>query len=435
MTGENIGTSEGNIKTFVDLIEDEQHDESPATGPDEVHPDETNGQTVGSEDDPLTTSNPDGGNGPPVNTESGDDDRSRCPCYTDELARARNELDQEVFSKLNLTEVKCGHAIDYFRRFTGTSLTVKTARGYACNLRRYIEYLHDDTTGGGKTVCEAEFNDVEEFIESLVRLKRSEQTLKIYRTAITNLHKHISIRRDAEANVKWDVIREEINPGEYNVPERREREPLERHEVKKLYDAIDSRRDRLVVQMGVELGPRNREIRTLTTDDVDLEAKEVEFNNVKGGGSHTMPLSEPLTLLLRRWIEQERAAHPGSDGNDVLFPHREGGELDQTGLTLIVKKAAERAGVQEWEQSEAPLTEREKELLRTDKDYKEYAKVTPHTLRHTFCALLKDAGAPQKVRSQALNHNSTEVTEMFYEHDKGKYKEILNELFPDLTVG
>jgi integrase/recombinase XerD len=232
-----------------------------------------------------------------------------------------------------------------------------------------------------------------------------------------------------EPNVKWDHIREKIQSSNYNTPEAREREPLEKSEVKKLYDELDSFRDRLLVQVATELGPRNTDVRSIKISDVDFENKKIELSNTKAGGTYNAPLSDQLLLLLRRWIDQERLAHPQAETTDYLFPSKKGGMLGGGRFREIVKEAADRAGIQDTVQSEAPLSERQKEALGTDKDYIEYYKVTPHTLRHTFNHLLIDAGIPREARTKALDHNSMEVTKEFYDHEESDYGKLMRELF------
>jgi integrase/recombinase XerD len=136
---------------------------------------------------------------------------------------------------------------------------------------------------------------------------------------------------------------------------------------------------------------------------------------------------------LRRWITQERLSHPGAENNEYLFPSRLGGKLSSNGFTKLVKDAAEDAGIQETDQSKAPIHPRKKEMLGTDKDYLEYHKVVPHSLRHTFNHLLKEAGIPRDARSEALDHSSESVTKKFYDHNESNYEELIQGLFSNMN--
>lgn len=364
---------------------------------------------------------------PPDNNQSKQpsSDGPTCPYYAEGVSKCRDRLDESLIHKLNIEKVGCGHAADYISDEVGATLAESTAKGYSSYLRQYVEFLHENQT----TVVEAEFKHAKQYFKRLAKLNRSEGTIKGHRSAITNLYKHISIYTDAEAKINWGIIREEIKPGEYRTPEPRVREPLEKHEVKELYNELNSFRDRLMVQIATELGPRSIDVRSINVDDIDFENKEIELSNTKGGGTYSLPVSDQLLLLLRRWIDQERAAHPNAETTDYLFPSKQGGMIGRTGFCQIVKEAAERAGIQETEESEAPLSEREKAVLGTEKNYKEYYKVTPHTLRHTFNYLLQDAGIPREARSQALDHQSEEVTKDFYDHKESNYGELIRELF------
>lgn len=350
---------------------------------------------------------------------------SLCPCYAEGIGKCRNRLDESLIQKLNLEKIGCGHSADYISGEVGATLAESTATSYSSYLRQYVEFLHEDQT----TVVEADFKQVKQYFNRLAKRNRAESTIDGHRTAITNLYKHISIYTDAEADINWGIIREEIDPSSYRTPEPREREPLEKSEVKKLYEELDSFRNRLMVQVAVELGPRNIDIRSIKVGNVDFKKQEIELSNTKAGGTYTHPLSDQLHLLLRRWVDEERAAHAKAETTDYLFPSRQGGMLCPAWFCQIVKGAAERAGIQETVQSEAPLSEREKEVLRTDKDYIEYHKVTPHALRHTFNYLLQEAGIPRESRSKALDHNSEEVTKEFYDHKESNYDELIRELF------
>ncbi|WP_276299375.1 tyrosine-type recombinase/integrase [Halorussus lipolyticus] len=348
-----------------------------------------------------------------------------CPTYHEERI---DERWQHILDEHLNGEPKCGHAIDFLRRKTGTTLTSSTASAYCDPIRFYISFLHDR----GVNACEADLRDLREYFNQRVRANRSESTLEGDRTALANLYKHIELYRDIEPTLSRALILEEIDPSKYQTKERIEREPLTKELVIQLFDAMDRLMDRLIVQIGVELGPRNIDICKLETGDVDLDEKKITLSNTKAGGSYTLPISDGLALSLRRWIEVERPATGVAEDNPYLFPSREGGRYRSGSLRNIVRQAAERAGIQEVI-GEIPMTENQKEMLGTDKDVRNAYRVDVHTFRHTFNYLMDEADVPRDARSAALDHSSTEVTEEFYDHNESNYQELLERLFSGLS--
>ena len=358
-------------------------------------------------------------------SENQTDDETRCPYYTEGMRKCRNRLDEDEIESVRIDKIGCGHAANYLSDEYGATIKKGTVESYSSALRNYVEYLHENQT----IVIEAEFKQIDQYFKKIARRNVTESTIKGQRAAITQMYKHISMYSEAELNFNWVMVREKIKPHKYNTSQSRERIPLKKDEVKKLYNELNSFRDRLMVQVGVELGPRNTDIISIKMDDIDFDEQEIELSNTKTGGSYTVPVSNQLLLLLRRWVEQERAAHAKAQTTDYLFPSLKGGRIGTSTFRGIVVEAAERAGIQETEQSEAQMHERKKEMLGTDKNHVDYQKVTPHTLRHTFNHLLQEAGIPREFRSKALDHSSEEVTQEFYDHKESNYKELMRELF------
>lgn len=344
-----------------------------------------------------------------------------CPTYDEERSdpRWKRMLEESLPS-----EPVCGHAIDYLRTNTGTTIATGSAASYCSSLSIFIDFLHER----GVNVCEADIRDVREYFNMRVRQNRSENRLSGDRTAIANLYKHIELYREADTTLSHTLIREEIKPSAFRTKERFEREPLTKKEVKKLFDAVDKPRNRLIIQVAVELGPRNVDICKLKTSDVNLDEKKVTLTNTKAGGTYTLPISNGLSLLLRRWIEVERWAMGVVQDNPYLFPSHSGGSLSQSRVRCIVSQAAERAGIQEVV-GEIPITKNQKESMNIKQDVRKVYRVDVHTLRHTFNQLLIEAGVPRDARSAALDHSSTDVTKEFYDHQESNYQELLKQLF------
>ncbi|NHX37281.1 MULTISPECIES: tyrosine-type recombinase/integrase [Halolamina] len=357
-------------------------------------------------------------------TSTPESDFDTCPCWAEE-----NDKDwQDLMDEADLYDPGCGHAIDYLRDNTNAKFKESTAKTYSSRLRYFIEHLHEHET----LLQNATMKDVGRFMKKLARSGRSESTIEIYRTVITGVMKHIELYRHVEPEVRWEVVREEITPSSFQTPPEMEREPLDKEEAKRLFKELKTFRNRLLVQAGIELGPRSEDLRTIELDDIDIEGREIELKNTKSGGRYTLPLSEDLALRLRHWRSVERPSLPDAEDSKYLFPSEQGGALSGTQFNAIIKRAAERAGIQEVVGT-MPLTERQQEILGIGPE-KRFHRVTAHTLRHTFSNLLAEEGYELKDISLVLCHDSMETTQKYYFGNNSDIKEGMSSAFPSPDV-
>lgn len=367
--------------------------------------------------------------GPPSpNNSEGEEDSNPEPCPHYEIERESEDW-RSLKEEYSLVEPKCGHAISYLCDVTNSKIKPTTAKKYAIDLRFFINHLHEHNT----ILQNATIDDIDGYIKELARAGRSEGTLSGHRTSVINVCKHVALFRDCELDVRWDLIKEVIKPSEYQTTESLERTPLSREEASALFEELETFRDRLLVQAGIELGSRSSDLRTIELSDVDLADQRIELKNTKAGGRYTLPISEGLSLRLRHWINVERAALPHAEEDGYLFPSRQGGPLSGERLNAIIHNAAERAGIQEVIGT-IPITERQQELMNTEKNERNFYRVTAHTLRHTFSNLLEEAGFDLEDRSAALDHTSTEVTRESYSHKESEYKDQMPAIFGDLEL-
>lgn len=239
----------------------------------------------------------------------------------------------------------------------------------------------------------------------------------------------MEIHQDVEPEVSCLAIRERIDLKKFQTPSNIDRGPLEKWEVKELFKALDDTCNRLMALVAVECGPRAKAITVIKIDDVDFEEQKITLQDHKSDEEYEVPISDELSVRLRRWIEIHRPSIPTKEGNDYLFPNRlREGDIDSGYLSRKIKNAAEEAGIQE-ELGTVPISDKQKEIMNTDKDERIFYKVTLHALRHTFNKLLEESGVPRDARSDAMNHSSTEVTEEFYDEDEGNYTELIESLF------
>lgn len=294
-------------------------------------------------------------------------------------------------------------AQEYLSVNEGIKFKPSTVRTYDDHLTDYNRFLQNN----GLNVLSAEFTDVLEFIEECVRRKNRKSTISGKLTVVSELYCYIRLRTDASEELELDPLRfREIEIDDYNTPEEIEREALSRKEIRLLFDACNSYRNRLMTIVGVETGIRNSDIRNLRIEDIN--GNTLHIHDPKNSNPYNVPISEQLAFELDWWIRNHRKGFAASENSEYVFVSQQGEKLESNGsLNSIIKEAAERAGIQEVI-ARTPIRKEQKQDI--EKDYREWHRVTVHTLRHSCISLLEEAGVSLQYRQLVANHANPETT-------------------------
>jgi integrase/recombinase XerD len=162
-------------------------------------------------------------------------------------------------------------------------------------------------------------------------------------------------------------------------------------ETERLIDAATgstprSLRDRALVELLYGAGLRVSEAMGLEKGSVALEERVVRVLG-KGGKERLVPRGRPAAEAVRRYLALGR---PLLDRRyrPELFLNARGGALTRAGAFLILKKLAERAGL-------------------------EPGRVHPHLLRHSFATHLLEGGADLRSVQEMLGHADLGTTERY----------------------
>lgn len=306
------------------------------------------------------------------------------------------------------------YAQEYLRRSAGTKLAPRTVQTYDSQLTEYVTYLHDQEA----SVLSGEFADVIEFAEDCVHRGNRQSTIESKLSTVGELYRYIRLRTDAADELCLDPLRfRDIDVSQYNVPETIEREALSREEIRRLFDAFDSYRNRLLAVVGIETGLRNSDLRGLRIEDIEFEKLEIHVPEPKNSRPYDVPISEDIGFELDFWQRHHRGGYSSAAASPFVFPSRQGEKLKRNGsLNKIVREAAERAGIQDVI-GQSRVTPAQQKALGTKKEYREWHRVTPHTLRHSCITLLKDSGVELSYRQLIANHTKPETT-LGYTHGR-----------------
>jgi integrase/recombinase XerD len=145
-------------------------------------------------------------------------------------------------------------------------------------------------------------------------------------------------------------------------------------------------RDRAILETLYGAGLRVSELVGLDVDDADLEDGSVRVLG-KGSKEREVPLGRFALEALAAYLTRGRPALARARSRAALFLNQRGGRLTRQGVTLILSRAAARAGVGDG--------------------------VTPHVLRHSFATHLLEGGADVRIVQELLGHASPVTTQIY----------------------
>src|SRR5881394_2176861 len=162
-------------------------------------------------------------------------------------------------------------------------------------------------------------------------------------------------------------------------------------------------RDRALVELFYGAGLRVGEAVGLGKTDVDLEQRLVRATG-KGAKERIVPLGRPAADALRRYISRGRP-HLDRRHRPELFLNAQGGGLTRAGVFLVLRRLAEKAGL-------------------------EPGRVHPHLLRHSFATHLLEGGADLRAVQEMLGHADLATTELYTHVSDRRRRELYFQAHP-----
>jgi site-specific recombinase XerD len=188
-------------------------------------------------------------------------------------------------------------------------------------------------------------------------------------------------------------MRDENPAASLKLPRRGRNLPraLSPSETERLIDAANGTaprplRDRALVELLYGAGLRVSEAVGLDKAGVDLDARVVRVLG-KGGKERLVPLGRPAAEAVRRYLALGRP-HLDRRYRPELFLNARGGALTRAGAFLVLRRLADKAGL-------------------------EPGRVHPHLLRHSFATHLLEGGADLRSVQEMLGHADLGTTERY----------------------
>jgi integrase/recombinase XerD len=252
----------------------------------------------------------------------------------------------------------------------------RTVAAYRRDLESFATWL-------GRPVKSAKLDELERYLAELRGQGLAPTTIARRAAAIRSFFRHATL---------LGLVRE--NPATaLELPRRRRQLPrtLSAGEAERLLDAAAGTapralRDRALAELLYGAGLRVSEAVGLERGGVDLEQRVVRAIG-KGDRERVVPIGRAAADALRRYLAHGRP-HLDRRHRRELFLNAQGGALTRAGAFLILRRMAEKAGL-------------------------EPDRVHPHLLRHSFATHLLEGGADLRSVQEMLGHADLSTTELY----------------------
>ena len=263
-----------------------------------------------------------------------------------------------------------------FLAVSAARLAPRTVEAYRRDLTAFGTWL-------GRSPSTASFEELERYVSELRAEGLAATTIARRVAAIRSFFRHEVLIGKRGDNPAADV----------GLPRRARKLPrtLSPGEAERLVEAASGTtprdlRDRALVELLYGAGLRVSETVGLEKNGVDLEERLVRSIG-KGDKERIVPLGRSAADALRRYLSRGRP-FLDSRHRPELFLNARGGPLTRAGAFLILRRLAEKAGL-------------------------DPKRIHPHLLRHSFATHLLEGGADLRSVQEMLGHADLATTELY----------------------
>ena len=290
------------------------------------------------------------------------------------------------------------------------------------SIKAFKSYLKIERSLSDNSIV-AYTRDIKKFADYAINLELSES--KIERNDISNFlvllkKSNISARTQAriisgiKAFYKYLILEDYIKYNPTNLVESpkigfRLPDTLSLIEIDKLISAIDlsqqhGERNRSILETLYSCGLRVSELINLQLSNINFNENYIKVTG-KGNKQRLSPISGKALKYLSIYINEVRIHLDIKKGNsDFVFLNNRGAKLSRVMIFLIIKKLAEKIGLNK--------------------------KISPHTFRHSFATHLIEGGADLRAVQEMLGHSSITTTEIYTHLDNDYLRSNIIQFHP-----
>lgn len=270
------------------------------------------------------------------------------------------------------------------------SLSSNTISSYLSDLKKLSTFLEKDLE-------EASGEDLVSFLESQQETGITKRTQSRVISSLKSFYRFLELEGRIKENPCDHLDSPKIKPYLPVV--------LSVSEIDKIISSVDlsepqGQRNKAILETLYGCGLRVSELVNLHISDLFLKDSFIRVIG-KGNKQRLVPIGEMAADAIKLYLSQ---SHRKYTEEDILFLNRRGKKMTREMVFIIVKKQAEKAGIEK--------------------------EISPHTFRHSFASHLVENGADLRVVQQMLGHESILTTEIYTHIDTKKWEKEIIEHHP-----
>ncbi|CAI0804984.1 Tyrosine recombinase XerD [Serratia quinivorans] len=166
--------------------------------------------------------------------------------------------------------------------------------------------------------------------------------------------------------------------------------------IENIKKGLNAWRDRCMISMCFIHGLRASELRGLTLDNIELDAKRIYIPRLKNGLSVQHPLHENEIVMLNHWLEIRKSWHYADQ--PWLFLSRKGGPISRQQIYRLIRDYGKNANIQ--------------------------VSTHPHMLRHACGYFLANLGMDTRLIQDYLGHRNIQHTVLYTASNAMRFQAI-----------
>lgn len=254
-------------------------------------------------------------------------------------------------------------------------LAANTLAAYRRDLHEYLVYLGDDDPSAGRAVA---------FVAQLHAASLKPATIARKIAAMRGLHRFLVAERLASEDPT--VLLDSPRLGA-RLPKALTVNEVERLLATVVGETPLAARDRALLEFMYATGARVTEAVSLDLKAIDLEDRTALVTG-KGNRQRQVPVGRLAVDSIRSYLPHRLTLKGDRIDSGAVFLNARGNRLTRQGVWGIVRKAAQRAGI-------------------------ETAKVSPHVLRHSAATHMVEGGADLRTVQEMLGHANISTTQVY----------------------